>query len=49
MGAAFDGRLPDLFAGFGRDEVDVPVAAVYAARPQAWIAATGLAAAELLR
>jgi glycogen debranching enzyme len=44
--AAFDGRLPELFAGFGADEVAVPVAYPASCRPQAWSAA---AAVELLR
>lgn len=47
-GAAFDGRLPELFAGFGRDDFETPVAYAYAARPQAWSAAAGIAAAALL-
>jgi glycogen debranching enzyme len=44
--AAFDGRLPELFAGFGADEVAAPVACPASCRPQAWSAA---AAVELLR
>ena len=44
--AAFDGRLPELFAGFGADEVAAPVAYPASCRPQAWSAA---AAVELLR
>lgn len=47
-GVAFDGRLPELFAGFGQDEFGVPVRYAYAARPQAWSAAAGIAAAGLL-
>ncbi len=43
---AFDQRLPELFAGFGDDEVAAPVAYPAACRPQAWAAA---AAVELLR
>ena len=43
---AFDGRLPELFAGFGADEVAAPVAYPASCRPQAWSAA---AAVELLR
>ena len=38
--AAFFGfRLPELFAGLGREEVDVPVAYPTACAPQAWAAA----------
>jgi glycogen debranching enzyme len=47
-GVAFDGRLPELFAGFGRDEFPTPVRYAYAARPQAWSAAAGIAAAGLV-
>ena len=43
---AFDRRLPELFAGFGADEVAAPVAYPASCRPQAWAAA---AAVELLR
>ena len=43
---AFDGRLPELFAGFGAGEVAAPVAYPASCRPQAWSAA---AAVELLR
>jgi len=43
---AFDRRLPELFAGFGADEVAAPVAYPTSCRPQAWSAA---AAVELLR
>ncbi|HKQ41130.1 MAG TPA: glycogen debranching N-terminal domain-containing protein, partial [Pseudonocardia sp.] len=43
---AFDGRLPELFAGFGAEEVAAPVAYPASCRPQAWSAA---AAVELLR
>ena len=46
VAAAFDGRLPELFAGFGADEVAAPVAYPASCRPQAWSAA---AAVELLR
>jgi glycogen debranching enzyme len=42
----FDGRLPELFAGFGADEVAAPVPHPASCRPQAWAAA---AAVELLR
>jgi hypothetical protein len=37
--AAFDGRLPELFAGFGRSETGFPVEYEGASRPQAF--ATG--------
>ena len=43
---AFGGRHPELFAGFGADEVAAPMAYPAACRPQAWSAA---AAVELLR
>jgi glycogen debranching enzyme len=43
---AFDRRLPELFAGFGADEVAAPMAYPASCRPQAWSAA---AAVELLR
>jgi glycogen debranching enzyme len=43
---AFDRRLPELYAGFGVDEVAAPVAYPASCRPQAWSAA---AAVELLR
>ncbi|MET4098792.1 glycogen debranching enzyme [Agrococcus sp. UYP10] len=36
---AFDGRLPELFAGFSRDEASSPVAYPASCRPQAWSAA----------
>lgn len=34
--AAFDGRLPELFAGFDRDEFEVPVRYPASCSPQAW-------------
>ena len=43
---AFDRRLPELYAGFGADEVAAPVPYPASCRPQAWSAA---AAVELLR
>jgi glycogen debranching enzyme len=43
---AFGGRLPELFAGFARDEVDLPVPYPAACSPQAWAAAAPL---DLLR
>ena len=42
----FDRRLPELFAGFGADEVAAPVPYPASCRPQAWAAA---APVELLR
>ena len=44
LGAAthYDGRLPELFAGLGRDEVPAPVAYPTSCSPQAWAAATPL-------
>jgi len=43
---AFDGRLPELFCGFGRAEQPVPVPYPTSCSPQAWAAATPF---ELLR
>jgi glycogen debranching enzyme len=45
----FDRRLPELFGGFSRSEFVLPVAYAHAARPQAWAAAAGVAAARILR
>ncbi len=45
---AFDGRMPELFAGWSRREVPVPVPYPHAGRPQAWAAAAGLAATRVL-
>ncbi|MGM1029150.1 MAG: glycogen debranching N-terminal domain-containing protein [Actinomycetota bacterium] len=36
---AFDGRLPELFAGFSTEEASTPVAYPASCRPQAWSAA----------
>ena len=36
---AFDGRLPELFAGFSPEEASSPVAYPASCRPQAWSAA----------
>jgi glycogen debranching enzyme len=44
----FDHRLPELFGGFARDETALPIGYAHAARPQAWAAAAGVAAARLL-
>jgi len=38
--AAFDGRLPELFCGFSRDELSRPVPYPTSCSPQAWAAAT---------
>jgi glycogen debranching enzyme len=40
--AAFDGRLPELFAGFDRAELDFPVPFPNACAPSAWAAASVL-------
>jgi glycogen debranching enzyme len=37
---AFDGRLPEVFAGLPRDETTWPVEYPTSSRPQAWAAAT---------
>jgi glycogen debranching enzyme len=39
----FGGRLPELFCGFGRDEMPVPVAYPTSCSPQAWAAAVPFA------
>ena len=36
----FDGRLPELFAGLGRDELGTPATYPTSCSPQAWAAAT---------
>jgi glycogen debranching enzyme len=41
-GAAFDGRLPELFGGFDRADIAVPVPYPAACRPQAWSAASAV-------
>ena len=41
-GAAFDGRLPELFGGFDRADYPVPVPYPAACRPQAWSAASAV-------
>jgi glycogen debranching enzyme len=41
--AALDHRLPEVFAGFGRDEHPRPVPYPHSCSPQAWAAATPLA------
>jgi glycogen debranching enzyme len=40
--AAFDGRLPELFAGFDRGEFEFPVSYPSSCSPQAWAAAAPL-------
>lgn len=42
--AAFDYRLPEVFAGFSRDETGAPVEYPTASRPQAWAAGAPLMA-----
>jgi glycogen debranching enzyme len=44
--AVFGGRLPELFAGFSRDDIPVPVPYPAACSPQAWASAAPI---ELLR
>ena len=41
-GAAFGGRLPELFGGFAADDVGVPVPYPASCRPQAWSAAAAV-------
>ena len=41
-GAAFDGRLPELYGGFARDDLPVPVPYPASCRPQAWSAASAV-------
>jgi glycogen debranching enzyme len=45
---AFEHRLPELFAGFERDETDIPVPYPDALAPQAWAAAAPLLALRTL-
>jgi glycogen debranching enzyme len=45
---AFEHRLPELFAGFQRDETDIPVPYPDALAPQAWAAAAPLLALRTL-
>jgi glycogen debranching enzyme len=40
--AFYDGRLPELFAGYGRSGAEPPVEVPTSARPQAWAAGTPL-------
>ena len=42
-GAAFDGRLPELYGGFSVDESPLPVPYPASCRPQAWSAAAAIA------
>lgn len=46
--AAFGGRLPELFAGWSRSEVGLPVPYEHASSPQAWSCAAVVAAHDLL-
>jgi len=39
---AFDYRLPELYAGYGRDELSRPMPYPAACRPQAWSAASAI-------
>jgi glycogen debranching enzyme len=41
-GAAFDGRMPELYGGFDRGDIGVPVPYPAACRPQAWSAAAAV-------
>ncbi|MCU1498020.1 MAG: amylo-alpha,6-glucosidase [Acidimicrobiales bacterium] len=45
---AFNGRLPELFAGIGRDELNVPATYPASCSPQAWAAASPLLALRAL-
>jgi hypothetical protein len=47
-GAAFDNRLPELYAGDGRDRVPRPVPYPAACRPQAWSAASAVTLLQAL-
>jgi glycogen debranching enzyme len=47
-GAAFDYRLPELYAGDGREQVPRPVPYPAACRPQAWSAAAAVALLQVL-
>jgi len=47
-GTAFDYRLPELFAGFGKDETSVPIPYPASCRPQAWAAASAVVVARAL-
>ncbi|WP_304502059.1 glycogen debranching N-terminal domain-containing protein [Brachybacterium sp. FME24] len=44
----FDQRLPELFSGQGRDEVDPPLPYPASCRPQAWAAASAVPVAQAL-
>jgi glycogen debranching enzyme len=44
----FDWSLPEVFAGFGKDETPFPIAYPTAARPQAWAAAAPVLCLQLL-
>jgi glycogen debranching enzyme len=45
---AFSNQLPEVFAGFARDETDVPIEYPGALKPQAWAAAAPLLALRTL-
>lgn len=47
-GAAFDGRLPELFGGFAADDIPVPVPYPASCRPQAWAAAAAVVVLQAL-
>lgn len=47
-GHHLDDRLPELFAGFSQADVPFPVRLPFAGLPQAWAAAAGVAAVDLL-
>ena len=44
----FEWSLPEVFAGYGRDETPFPIAYPTAARPQAWAAGTPVLLLRLL-
>ena len=46
--AHFDWSLPEVFAGYARDETPFPIAYPTAARPQAWAAGTPVLLLQLL-
>jgi hypothetical protein len=47
-GAAFDGRLPELYGGFDSSDLPVPVPYPASCRPQAWAAAAAVAMLQAL-
>jgi glycogen debranching enzyme len=48
VGRQFDHQLPEVFAGFRRDETSFPIAYPTAARPQAWAAGTPVLLLQVL-